>query len=90
MQAKAEKLRRSIKMTEELSGVTYVIIIGLGVLTLILLFLFGKRQIMRFALRSRRSPHVPIGYGGPKVGYGKLNNNNQVLFFNFEGPETGN
>ncbi|XP_044747230.1 protein C1orf43 homolog [Coccinella septempunctata] len=66
MQARAEKLG-SIRMTEELSGVTYVIIIGLGVLTLILLFLFGKRQIMRFALRSRRSPHVPIGYGGPKA-----------------------
>lgn len=54
-------------MTEELSGVTYVIIIGLGVLTFILLFIFAKRQIMRFALRSRRSPHVPIGYGGTKA-----------------------
>ncbi|KAK9872502.1 hypothetical protein WA026_017968 [Henosepilachna vigintioctopunctata] len=67
MQVRAEKLRSPIKMTEELSGITYVIIIGLGFLTLILLFLFAKRQIMRFALRSRRSPHVPIGYGGPKA-----------------------
>jgi hypothetical protein len=54
-------------MSEELSGVTVVIIIGLGVLTFILLFIFAKRQIMRFALRSRRGPHVPIGHDGSKV-----------------------
>ncbi|XP_017782020.1 PREDICTED: uncharacterized protein C1orf43 homolog [Nicrophorus vespilloides] len=54
-------------MTEELSGVTVVIIIGLGVLTFILLFIFAKRQIMRFALRSRRGPHVPIGHSAKKM-----------------------
>lgn len=54
-------------MSEELNGVAVVIIIGLGVLTFILLFLFAKRQIMRFTLRSRRGPHVPIGHDGPKV-----------------------
>jgi len=54
-------------MAEQLSGVTVVIIIACGVLTFILFFLFAKRQIMRFALRSRRGPHVPIGHGAKKV-----------------------
>lgn len=53
-------------MAEQLSGVTVVIIIACGVLTFILFFLFAKRQIMRFALRSRRGPHVPIGHGAKK------------------------
>ena len=56
-------------MAEQLSGVTVVIIIACGVLTFILFFLFAKRQIMRFALRSRRGPHVPIGHGAKKVSY---------------------
>ena len=63
-------------MAEELSGVTVVIIIACGVLTFILFFLFAKRQIMRFALRSRRGPHVPVGHGEKKVSnimYGCLN-----------------
>ncbi|KAJ8929932.1 hypothetical protein NQ314_017341 [Rhamnusium bicolor] len=67
MQAQAERLTKPKNMSEELSGVTVVIIIGLGVLTFILLFIFAKRQIMRFALRSRRGPHVPIGHDGSKV-----------------------
>lgn len=54
-------------MTEELSGVTIVIFIAVGVLTILLLFIFGKRQIMRFALRSRRGPHIPIGHDAQKV-----------------------
>ncbi|KAL1131189.1 hypothetical protein AAG570_010807 [Ranatra chinensis] len=53
-------------MAEELSGVTVVIIIAGGVLTFILLFIFAKRQIMRFALRSRRGPHAPVGHGAKK------------------------
>nr|XP_023020091.1 uncharacterized protein C1orf43 homolog isoform X1 [Leptinotarsa decemlineata] len=67
MQAVAEKLTKPKNMSEELSGVTVVIIIGLGVLTFLLLFIFAKRQIMRFALRSRRGPHIPIGHDGSKV-----------------------
>lgn len=55
------------KMSEDLSGVNVIIIIGLGVLTFIILFIFAKRQIMRFALRSRRGPHVPIGHDAKKV-----------------------
>ncbi|XP_018567972.1 uncharacterized protein C1orf43 homolog [Anoplophora glabripennis] len=67
MHARAEKLTKPKNMSEELSGVTVVIIIGLGVLTFLLLFIFAKRQIMRFALRSRRGPHVPIGHDASKV-----------------------
>ncbi|CAG9821373.1 unnamed protein product [Phaedon cochleariae] len=67
MIVKAEKLTKPKNMSEELSGVTVVIIIGLGVLTFLLLFIFAKRQIMRFALRSRRGPHIPIGHDGSKV-----------------------
>lgn len=52
----------SFMLKEELSGVTIVIIIALGVMTFLMLFMFGKRQIMRFALRSRRGPHVPVGH----------------------------
>lgn len=59
--------RLYINMPQELSGVTVVIIIALGVLLFILLFIFAKRQIMRFALRSRRGPHVPIGHDAKKV-----------------------
>uniref|UniRef100_A0A4X2JSA8 Uncharacterized protein n=1 Tax=Vombatus ursinus TaxID=29139 RepID=A0A4X2JSA8_VOMUR len=31
-----------------------------------LLFVFVKRQIMRFAVKSRRGPHVPVGHNAPK------------------------
>lgn len=61
------KLKNTKNMTEELSGITVVVIIGLGVLTVLLLFIFGKRQIMRFQLRNRRGPHVPIGHDAKKV-----------------------
>lgn len=54
-------------MTKELSGLTVVIIVAGGILTLILLFIFVKRQIVRFALRSRRGPHVPVGHDAKKV-----------------------
>lgn len=54
-------------MVEQLSGVTVVIFIACGVLTVILLFIFAKRQIMRFALRSRRGPHVAVGHDADKV-----------------------
>jgi len=43
-----------------------VIFIALGALVLVLLFIFAKRQIMRFTLRSRRGPHVPVGHGAPR------------------------
>lgn len=51
---------------EQLSGVMIIIIIGGGVLTFVMLFIFAKRQIMRFTLRSRRGPHVPVGNDAKK------------------------
>lgn len=53
-------------MEEELSGVMIILIIGGGVLTFVILFIFAKRQIMRFTLRSRRGPHVPVGHDACK------------------------
>lgn len=67
--AEASRLDRCARMTQELSGVTIVIFIAAGVLTILLLFIFAKRQIMRFALRSRRGPHIPIGHDAKKVRY---------------------
>lgn len=54
-------------MSEQLSGVAVVTIIGSGFLTFFLLFIFAKRQIMRFALRARRGPHFPVGHAANKV-----------------------
>ncbi|CAD7089527.1 unnamed protein product [Hermetia illucens] len=51
---------------EQLSGVMIIIIIGGGVLTFVALFIFAKRQIMRFTIRSRRGPHVPVGNDAKK------------------------
>lgn len=68
MENKFIEIEPKMEETEEteLSGVTVVIIIGGGVLTFIILFIFAKRQIMRFTLRSRRGPHVPIGHDARK------------------------
>lgn len=52
---------------EQLSGVAVVIIITVGLQTFIMLFIFAKRQIRRFTLRSRRGPHVSVGQGALKV-----------------------
>ena len=54
-------------MLQQLSGVSIVLFIAAGVQTVLLLFIFAKRQIMRFALRSRRGPHTPIAYDTKKV-----------------------
>ncbi|RWS17202.1 hypothetical protein B4U79_10824 [Dinothrombium tinctorium] len=53
-------------MTNEFSGHTVIIVIAVGFLTFVLLFIFGKRQIMRFTLKTRRGPHFPIGVESPK------------------------
>lgn len=55
------------EMTSQLSGVMIVIIIGGGVLLSVILFIFAKRQIMRFTIRSRRGPHAPVGHDAKKV-----------------------
>ncbi|XP_015505559.1 uncharacterized protein C1orf43 homolog isoform X1 [Parus major] len=39
---------------------------GRGEDVFVLLFIFVKRQIMRFAMKSRRGPHVPVGQHAPK------------------------
>uniref|UniRef100_H3DJL5 Chromosome 1 open reading frame 43 n=1 Tax=Tetraodon nigroviridis TaxID=99883 RepID=H3DJL5_TETNG len=49
-----------------LSGVNVVLIMAYGSLVFVLLFIFVKRQIMRFAMRSRRGPHAPIGHNATK------------------------
>ncbi|XP_060598345.1 protein C1orf43 homolog, partial [Ruditapes philippinarum] len=49
-----------------LSVVSVIWIIAAGFLIFVLLFLFAKRQIMRFTLKSRRGPYVSIGSNVPK------------------------
>uniref|UniRef100_A0A8C8T113 RIKEN cDNA 4933434E20 gene n=1 Tax=Peromyscus maniculatus bairdii TaxID=230844 RepID=A0A8C8T113_PERMB len=49
-----------------LSGVNVVLVMAYGSLVFVLLFIFVKRQIMRFAMKSRRGPHVPVGHNAPK------------------------
>ncbi|XP_067667904.1 protein C1orf43 homolog [Haliotis asinina] len=51
----------------ELSIVSVVLFIASGGLVFILLFLFAKRQITRFTLKSARRPHVNIGTDAPKI-----------------------
>ncbi|GBN01179.1 Uncharacterized protein C1orf43 [Araneus ventricosus] len=53
-------------MGNQLSGIAIILFIGLGSLTFILLFIFAKRQITRFALKNRHGPHYPIGAGSSK------------------------
>ncbi|KAK7116505.1 protein C1orf43 homolog [Littorina saxatilis] len=54
-------------MAAELPVVTIVLFIASGTLVFILLFVFAKRQIMRFALKSARKPHINIGSDAPKA-----------------------
>ncbi|KAF0045416.1 hypothetical protein F2P81_001945 [Scophthalmus maximus] len=49
-----------------LSSVNVVLVMAYGSLVFVLLFIFVKRQIMRFAVKSRRGPHVPLGHNAPK------------------------
>ncbi|CAB1334599.1 unnamed protein product [Coregonus sp. 'balchen'] len=51
-----------------LSSVNVVLVMAYGSLVFVLLFIFVKRQIMRFAMKSRRGPHVPLGHNAPKTG----------------------
>ena len=53
--------------TKELPGVLVVIFIAGGVLAFLLMFIFGKRQIQRFALKNQKGPHVPLGADAEKV-----------------------
>ncbi|XP_053614994.1 protein C1orf43 homolog [Plodia interpunctella] len=51
---------------QDFTSLNIIFIISGGVLTFVILFIFAKRQITRFALRSRRGPHVPIGADAKK------------------------
>ncbi|XP_041984864.1 protein C1orf43 homolog [Aricia agestis] len=53
-------------MQDFTSILNIIFIISGGVLTFVILFIFAKRQITRFALRSRRGPHIPIGTDAKK------------------------
>ncbi|XP_005103740.1 protein C1orf43 homolog isoform X2 [Aplysia californica] len=53
-------------MSTDLSLVSVVLFIAIGALLFCILFLFAKRQIVRFALKSARKPHVNIGSDVPK------------------------
>ncbi|PZC74110.1 protein C1orf43 homolog [Helicoverpa armigera] len=51
---------------QDFTSLNIIFIISGGVLTFVILFIFAKRQITRFALRSRRGPHIPIGTDAKK------------------------
>lgn len=51
---------------DRLSGVNIVLVMTYGSLVFVLLFIFVKRQIMRFAMKSRRGPHAALGHNAPK------------------------
>lgn len=44
---------------QQLSGIMIIIIIAGGILICLLLFIFAKRQIVRFAIRSPRGINTP-------------------------------
>lgn len=53
----------SICFIKQLNLLLFVILLKK---TTVLVFLFVKRQIIRFTLKNRRSPHIPIGDEAPK------------------------
>ncbi|KAI0220252.1 hypothetical protein LSAT2_028238 [Lamellibrachia satsuma] len=52
---------------EPLSLKSVVLFIACGCLAFIIVFIFAKRQITRFTLKSRRGPHAEIGEDAPKA-----------------------
>lgn len=65
--AAATTMTTLAELKAELSGVMVVIIVAGGVLLSIVLFIFAKRQIIRFTIRSRHGPHAPVGHDAKKV-----------------------
>lgn len=51
---------------DNISIVSIVLFIAAGLLLFILAFIFAKRQIMRFTMKSLGSPHFVIGMDAPK------------------------
>uniref|UniRef100_UPI00358EB797 protein C1orf43 homolog isoform X2 n=1 Tax=Myxine glutinosa TaxID=7769 RepID=UPI00358EB797 len=56
----------TINGESSMKNVNVVLVIACGSMIFVLLFLVSKRQIMRFAMRSRRGPHIPVGHNAPK------------------------
>jgi len=52
---------------QQLSGTIVVIIIAVGVQACIIVFIFLKRQVQRFAFRNRRGPYTSVCHGAPKA-----------------------
>jgi len=52
---------------QQLSGTIVVIIIAVGVQACIIVFVFLKRQVQRFAFRNRRGPYTSVCHGAPKA-----------------------
>ncbi|XP_035667659.1 protein C1orf43 homolog [Branchiostoma floridae] len=66
LQGELRSLTPGAKMAAvQLTGVHVLLVITFGIMAFFLLFLFAKRQIMRFALRSHRGPHVLVGSASP-------------------------
>ncbi|XP_071965416.1 protein C1orf43 homolog isoform X2 [Antedon mediterranea] len=57
----------TMKTAAELSFEYIILIGGFAAMIVIVLLIFAKRQIMRFALKSSRGPHTSIGKGLSKV-----------------------
>ncbi|XP_070500190.1 protein C1orf43 homolog [Chironomus tepperi] len=53
-------------MIRELSGPLIVLLLAGTVLTATIFIIFAKRQITRFTLRSRHTPHAPLGQNANK------------------------
>lgn len=53
-------------MRQEMSFVSLILFIAIGILVFAIIFLFTKRQIARFTLKSSQNPHAPIGSDAPK------------------------
>ncbi|XP_011502368.1 PREDICTED: uncharacterized protein C1orf43 homolog [Ceratosolen solmsi marchali] len=66
-------------MLQQLSGVNIILFIAAGIQTVLILFIFAKRQIMRFTLRSREGPHIPIGHDTKKSFKKEINRKIQVI-----------
>ncbi|XP_014672982.1 PREDICTED: uncharacterized protein C1orf43 homolog, partial [Priapulus caudatus] len=58
--------REELLFRRRCQGVNLIFVIAFATFIAIVFFIFAKRQITRFALKSRKGPHVPIGHDAPK------------------------
>lgn len=49
-----------------LPGVNAVLVMAYRSLVFVLFFIFVKRQITHFAMKSQRGPHFPLGHNAPE------------------------